>query len=104
MELFIKNLPWILTTVGGIIIWLIRLEGKLIANKQKADADNAATREKMDLEFKQRDAQILSIKETTQHLTKMGEDIKGTLNPLLQSVAAMDSKLDILLNEYQKNK
>lgn len=102
MELFIKNLPWILSTVGGIIIWLIRLEGKLIANKQKADADNAATREILKLELELRDTKIYEVKNITDHLTKMGEDIKGTLNPLLQSVAAMDSKLDILLNEYQK--
>lgn len=102
MEKFIlQNITWIIGSAAGVIVWLIRLEGKVKENRQRADLQAENLKQQMDAELAARDAEIKAVKETAEHLTRMGENLKGTLQPLLEKVAGLDAKVDILLERIK---
>ncbi len=103
-QFFLNNIQWIILSTIGFIVWLIRLEGVVKANNKAAEVKAAAIIAQMEAELKSRDANIKAVADEAAHLTRMGENIKDTLNPLLQRVAGLDAKVDILLERTnQKN-
>lgn len=102
LTFLVENIGWLIGVIGGLIVWGIRLEGVVKSNRQRQDMQVQSLIQQMAAEFATRDVAIKSIKEETEHLTRMGENIKDTLNPLMQKVAGLDAKIDIILERLPK--
>jgi len=100
--LVLNNIQWIIGSGVALIVWLIRLEGVVKQNKQATEAAILSQILQIQTEFKNRDLKIDVLKDEVAHITRMGENIKDTLSPLLQKVAALDAKMDIVLEKLSK--